>query len=191
MYLSLPFTRKIGFPLFLTTVTFICGLDNKFGQVIVPKAHVARSLHMRQYAETVAHQKSAAFLVFMSTLFLAEHTNRLRPDCTGIPQLQQKQGYTPERISKSIQIFVATVSLEFVAVKILGPFLTTVTKKRNLLVMRDRVFKLAKAITLANVATGTVANASVNDGVLANRQPKLFFLENGAQFLFQLIQHVR
>jgi Chromo (CHRromatin Organisation MOdifier) domain/Integrase zinc binding domain/Integrase core domain len=86
------------------------------------------------------------------------------------------------RRKKSVTLFPASKSLEFVAIDILGPLPKSVSGNQFILVICDRFSKLVVTVPLKKITALTVAQAFCNHWVFVYGPPLKLLSDNGSQF---------
>ena len=99
-----------------------------------------------------------------------------------------KNRITLRKHASHLKLFPAQAPLEYVAIDILGPLLTSRRKNRYLLVIVDRFSKLVRTVPMRNETAATVARAFVTHWVFAYGPPLDLLSDNGPQFASRLFQ---
>lgn len=89
---------------------------------------------------------------------------------------------THDKHQRHMALFPASLPLEFVALKIMGPLPKTYDCNQFLLVITDRYSKINRAILITNKMVPHMAGKFLDNWVMPYGIPTYMFTDNGPQF---------
>ena len=105
----------------------------------------------------------------------------LAADCYGMvrqcPECAKNRAHEETRRTK-LTLFPAKEPLDFIAIDILGPFLTTERGNNFLLVITDRFTKLTRDLQIAKKSSDVITEELINNWITVYGPPRLILSGN-------------